>query len=178
MTTSFTDALLACLPPQSYDRQATSVRREMLLAADQCDAAEGSLQSLILEQMPDTAGNAFVDWERNYGLPDDCVGGAAAPLSQRRLNLLARIKAKGDLTPAYMLSIAASLGYPSCTITEFSGGLIGQWRLNIPISVGVIELTCVMSCDQPLRTWGNTQLECSINRRKPAHTTVLFAYTV
>ncbi len=177
MTAALTDALLACLPPQSYDRKATLVRQEMQLLADQFGAAADSLQAIVLEQMPDTSGNAFLDWERNYGLPDDCVGGANAPQSQRRANLLARIKAKGNLSPSYMLSIAAGLGYASCTITEYSGALIGTWRLNIPVSTAVVDLTCGMPCGQPLRTWGNTQLECAINRRKPANTNVLFAYS-
>ena len=190
MSAELTDALLACLPPVAYDRQATSVRREMQAKASELAAAQQSMDAIVLEQMPDTAAQAFGDWERNYGLPDACIGGASATQVQRRNNLMARMRAKGNLSRAYMISIAADLGYPGCTITEWGGmtcadpcdspvngiEFIGAWLLNVPVSTAVIELACDQPCDQPLRSFGNTQLECSINRRKPAHTRAFFAY--
>jgi uncharacterized protein YmfQ (DUF2313 family) len=190
MNTSLTDALLACLPAQAYDRQALTVQREMAATSAEMDVALVSADALVDEQQPDKAALAFADWERNYGLPDACIGGSAATQLQRSNNLLARIKAKGNLSRAYMIGIAADLGYLGCTITEMGGTtcvdpcdspvsgaeFIGVWILNVPVATAVIELACDQPCDQPLRSWGNTQLECSINRRKPAHTRALFAY--
>ncbi len=190
MTTNLTDALLACLPPQAYDRQAQSVRREMAAHAAVIEVAADSADAILMEHQPDQAALAFTDWERNHGLPDACIGGASATLAQRRANLMQRISAKGNLSRAYMISIAAGVGYPGCTITEWGGmtcmdscnsavngqEFVGAWVLNVPVSTAVIELACDQPCDQPLRSFGNTQLECAVNRRKPAHTKAFFAY--
>lgn len=184
------DALIACLPPDAYERSAVGVRAEAASTAATLDDAINSADVLLAEQQPDLTIQLLGDWERNYSLPDACVGGADAPADARRLNLLARIRGRGDLSRQHMLDLAASLGYPGCTITEFGGmtcadpcdspvngeDFIGVWRLNVPIATAIFEATCESPCDVQLRRWGNTQLECVIVRHKPAHTVVLFGY--
>jgi uncharacterized protein YmfQ (DUF2313 family) len=49
------------------------------------------------------------------------------------------------------------------------------WQVNALLDT-IRESTCESSCEDPLRSWGNTALECAIARLKPGHTTVLFAY--
>lgn len=184
------EALLSCLPPVAYDRSASGVVAEAATTAHVMDLAHDGSQLVLREQQPDIAQAMFSDWERNYALPDSCVGGAAAPESARRANLLERVAGRGNLSRAYMLSIAERLGYPGCSISEPSlmtcadpcdGALngpefVGVWTLHVPVSTAVVQMTCTSPCDNALRTWGNTQLECVINRRKPAHTLALFAY--
>lgn len=184
------DALIACLPPQAYEPNAPGVRAEAASTAAVLDEALGSADTLFAEQQPDLTVVLLGDWERNYSLPDACIGGAGAPADARRLNLLARIRGRGDLSRAYMIALAESLGYPGCTITEFDPmtcmdpcdspvngeDFIGVWRLNVPISTAIFEATCESPCDVQLRRWGNTQLECVIGRHKPAHTVALLGY--
>ena len=184
------DALIACLPPQAYERNAPGVRAEAWSAAAVLDASIDSADVLLVEHQPDRTGLLLGDWERNYSLPDACIGGADASPDARRLNLLARIRGRGDLSRQHMLDLALSLGYPNCTITEFGGmtcmdpcdspvngeEFIGVWRLNVPVSTAIVEATCESPCDVQLRRWGNTQLECVMVRHKPAHTVLLFGY--
>lgn len=184
------DAFIACLPPRSYERAAAGVQREAGAVAALVDDAIASATVLAAEQQPETTGMGMLDWERNYGLPDDCVGGASAPLASRRLNLLARISGRGDLSRGYMIEQASALGYPGCTITELGPmtctdpcdqsvngpEFIGVWRLNVPVSTAIREMQCTDPCNTQLRSWGNTQLECVIRRVKPAHTVAIFGY--
>lgn len=167
------DALVACLPPQAYDRSAPGVQAEAAAAAAALDGAMELAEVVLTEQQPDLTLQALSDWERNYGLPDSCIGGLAATEAARRMNLLGRFAARGNLSRSFILDQATRLGYPGCTIDELSPG---SWRLNVPMSTAVVEMTCASPCDSALRHWGNTQLECIINRLKPAHSTALFAY--
>lgn len=184
------DALIACLPPNAYDRTGSGVQREAAATAALVDDAITSAQVLAAEHKPETAGLAMLDWERNYALPDACVGGAGAPLAARRLNLLARIRGRGNLSRGHMIEHAAALGFPGCTITELGPmtctdpcdhevngpEFIGVWRLNVPVATAIREMTCTDPCDSALRSWGNTQLECVIRRIRPAHTVAIFGY--
>lgn len=184
------DALVACLPATAYDRSAPMVLAESASTAVPLDRGIELADVVLLEQQPDKAALALPDWERNYGLPDDCIGGLAAPESARRANLMDRILGRGNLSRGFYIEQATALGYPGCTIAEMSPmtcedpcdgavngeDFIGVWRLDVPVSTAVIDMTCESPCDSALSSWGNTQLECVINRRKPANTVALFAY--
>ena len=184
------DALIACLPPQAYDRSAPGVQAEAAVAGAVLDDAIISADVILSEQQSSNAALALPDWERNHGLPDACIGGAGASAAQRLAYFLERISARGNLSLSYFTDLAASLGYPGCTITEFGPmtcadacdsyvngpEFIGVWRLNVATPTAVIVMTCESACDASLAIGGNTQLECLINRRKPAHTKAVFSY--
>lgn len=184
------EALIACLPPQAYERTARGVVVEASATAAPLDDGIDNAGVLLTEHQPDLTVQALIDWERNYGLPDACIGGSGASADARRLNLLARIRGRGDLSIPYILRLAELLGYPGCTVTEFGGmtcadpcdspvngeDFIGVWRLNVPVATGIFTATCESPCDVQLRRWGNVQLECLIVRHKPAHTVALFGY--
>lgn len=184
------DALLSCLP-QAYDRSAPGVLAEATVAAAVMDRAIDSAGIVLAEHQPGMTAVALLDWERNYNLPDGCAGGLAASEATRRTNLLERISARGNLSRAYYIDLAERLGYADCTITEFGpmscedpcdGYLngpefIGVWRLNVSgAELVTVPATCASPCDSALLSWGDTQLECAITKRKPAHTHVFFAY--
>lgn len=184
------DALISCLPPQAYDHSAPGVQAEAAAAAVALDGASNLAEIILIEHQPGKAAVALPDWERNYGLPDSCSGGVAASADARRANLLERISARGNLSRAYYIDQADRLGYTGCTITEFGPmtcadpcdsavngpEFIGVWRLNVPVSTAIVVMTCESPCDSALQSWGNTQLECVIGKRKPANTKVLFGY--
>ena len=184
------DALTECLPPVAYDRAAPGVLAEATSAAAVLDWSITLADVLLQEQQPDTTALALPDWERNYGLPDACIGGLAATVAARRANLIARIAGRGNLNAAFYIAQAAALGYPGSTVTELGPytcmdpcdnavngyDFIGVWRLNLTLSTAIVVASCESPSDAPLRAWGNTQLECLINRKKPAHSVALFGY--
>ncbi len=138
---------------------------------------------LTLEMLP--------AWERNAGLPDACTGPAVG-LAERRARLAAQITARGGQSRAFFIALAASLGFPGCTITEYAAFTVGSgcsdplhtadvgwphaWRFNVPVKAGAVSYTAASGCDEALRGWGSAVLECVIRRAAPAHTAVLFGY--
>jgi uncharacterized protein YmfQ (DUF2313 family) len=184
------DAIPALLPPVAYDVRGLGVRREAGAIAAVLTSAESGAQTVLREQQPDRAVVGLEDWERNYALPDSCSGGVSQTLEQRRTALRQRIAGRGDLSRGFMIALAATIGYAGATIDEFGPTTcahpcdspvlgfewIGVWRMNLAQATSITETTCEGASDAPLRVFGNTQLECVINRRKPAHTLVMFGY--
>ncbi|MEK6788516.1 MAG: putative phage tail protein [Pseudomonadota bacterium] len=146
---------------------------------------------LLEEGDPRTSGELFARWEAISGLPDKCITVADMTLIQRRADLMARLLFVGSLSRQFYIELAASLGF-TITIDEFEPyrveepieqPLLGEewyftWQIN-SASVGAEEPFRVESSavEEPLVSWSvNTVLECLINRLKPSHTYVLFAY--
>jgi uncharacterized protein YmfQ (DUF2313 family) len=109
-------------------------------------------------------------------------------LEQRRNALVAKLTQLGGQSRQYFIDLAAALGY-EITITEFQPFTVNsgvndplcdtEWRFvwQVNASQDTIRRFSVQSgVNDPLASWGNDQLECVINRLKPAHTIVLFAY--
>lgn len=184
---STTDAYLACLPPVAYDPNAPGVQVEAAVMAKVVDGVLNSDQRLLLELDPAQAAQSLPDWERNYGLPDQC-----SPLdlivAQRTLMLLRKIASQGGQSRAYMISSALSAGY-AITITEFDPHTVESdvdaalhdldapfmWQVNVQLPSGSLY-TVESGVDEPLETGANSSLECLLNLIKPAHTLILFNY--
>ncbi len=182
--------LQALLPPgPAWTRDAEATLTKLLNAwADELARVDGRAAQLIDETDPRTTTELLADWERVAGLPDPCVG-ADQTTVQRRAALHAKLTTLGGQSAAYFIAQGAGLGY-TVTITEFdqhtvaddvNHPLYGQpwqfaWQVNAPQdTVGVLDVNGTV--DDPLAWWGNEALECSINRLKPAHTHVMFAYS-
>lgn len=142
----------------------------------------------LLEELdPRATEELLEDWERNFGLPSKCTG-RLETLELRRQAILFRLTAIGGQSPAYLVAVAAQLGF-EITIEEHwpstCEGLCTD-PLNGPDWIHVFtvharpdvaqESTCEGLCTEPLRVWNNAVLECAIAEVKPAHTVVHFAY--
>lgn len=181
------DALLGCLPPVAYDPGAIGVQGEASVAAVVLDLVLNADQRILAEFDPAQAAQALIDWERNYGLPDQCSP-LDLVLSQRTALLLRKIAAQGGQSRAYMVGSAAAAGY-SITIDEFDAQSVESdveyalndldapfmWRVNTTLPVGALY-TVESAVDEPLETGANYSLECLLNQIKPAHTLILFNY--
>lgn len=184
-------AQLQALLPQgpAWPRDAGATLTKLLQAmADELARIDGRAAQLIEEADPRTTAELLADWERVAGLPDSCVT-AAQSTAQRRAALHAKLTTLGGQSTAYFIALAASLGY-TVTITEFEQHTVVDdvehplyshpwqfaWQINAPQdTVGTLSVTDTVA--DPLAWWGNELLECVVNRLKPAHTHVLFAYS-
>lgn len=191
--TDYLDQLQALLPQGiAWPRQADAALTRLLQAwADELARIDGRAADLIEEADPRTTDELLADWERVAGLPDACVEALAGTqtTAQRRSALVAKLIGIGGQSAAYYVALAASLGYP-ITVTEFDAHdvednvdhpLYGTpwqfaWQVNAAEET-VSVLTVDDTVAEPLAWWGNELLECAIQRLKPAHTHVLFAYT-
>lgn len=144
---------------------------------------------LIEEADPRTSNELLTDYERIFGLPTDCMTGITQTLQQRHNALVAQMTGTGGQSISYFINLAASAGY-TVTITEFTASTVAMtvadtivgsdwataWQVNAALNT-VTSFLSTSLVSEALGSWGNTQLECLINRFKPAHTFALFSYT-
>lgn len=150
--------------------------------------AQASLLSEI-ESDPRETTLLLPDWEASFGLPDPCLGESPS-FAQRRQQLVARISARGGQSPAYMISVAAALGYP-ITITQFRPFTFGQtfglpmygqpwaytWQVNAPTFTVVDFEFGQNNFGDFFSSFGSTTLQCELQRICPAHTQLLFSFS-
>ena len=151
----------------------------------------------LLQESP--AGNLVAllpEWEATLGLPDPC-NGPEPTIALRQRSVRAQIAAQGGQSIAYFIGVAAALGY-AITVTEFEASRFGRpfgpvsatmgrrfggtdwaytWQVNVAaLTVEVFTFGAGRFGD-PFRSWGSRVLECVLGRIKPAHTTLVFAYS-
>ena len=172
------------------DPDATLTALTAALAARTAAVHARAAQLLEVESDPTQTVEMLSDWETAYGLPDPCTP-LNPTLQQRRFALLAKIIAIGGQSIGYYQSVAAALGY-AITITEFHAFVADDpcelpdndpswdfaWQVNAPETTEQLFRADVSAADEPLATWGNAQLECVLNRLKPADTILTFAYPI
>lgn len=146
-------------------------------------------EDFIVELYPTTTLELLPDWEREYGLPDDCSK-AGDPVEIRRRLLLAKYNALGGQTRAYFIQLALYLGF-EITITEFdvfrtntnatNDLLLGRdylwrWQINCAAETKIFFKTNLSTTNEPLIYFGNDRLVCFMNKYKPAHTEIIFNF--
>jgi uncharacterized protein YmfQ (DUF2313 family) len=164
--------------------------RLLAAIADGLARLDERARQLLEEADPRTTWELFEAWEADAGLPDACAG-AEQTLPARRAALLARLTGRGGATPAYLIGLAAQLGY-SITIEEPQPFRCNGSECNVDLLNGpdwantfIVHAPAVTEfpfrcnesgCGEPLLDFGDDLLECAIGRAKPAHTHAIFAY--
>ncbi|MEW6612715.1 MAG: putative phage tail protein [Pseudomonadota bacterium] len=187
----YTAQLQALLPQgAAWPRDADATLTKLLRAlAEELARVDARAEDLLDEADPRTAYELLADWERVAGLPDPCTP-AGASLEARRLSLVQRLTMLGGASRQYFIDLAAALGYAGATVSEFrpfsctsecddalnpAPAWPHAWQLNLP-ATRITPATCTSGCDAYLAVWGDSTLECVVERLKPAHTEVLFTY--
>ncbi|WP_407936830.1 YmfQ family protein [Jiella pelagia] len=187
----YTRALQAMLPPGgAWTREPDSNLSKLLTAmADTLARLDDRVSVLLQETDPRVANELLADWERITIADDEC-GAGLDTLQARRAAVAARLAQIGGQSPAYFISLASLIGF-TVTITEFRPfragyGAAGDpvyseeyaltWRINAPEETETPFRVGQSAVGERLVSWGNERLECTLNRVKPAHTTLLFGY--
>lgn len=181
--------LAVLLPPGPAWQEAPGVDRLLRVEAKALARVDRRSTDLVRELDPRTTHELLGSWERQAGLPDECTvpGGSMAA---RRDALVAKLLGVGGQSRAYFIGLAEAFGYPGTTITEFRPFTCQSacddsldpdpwrfvWRVNLPKSAAIRQMDAESTCVDALAEWGDTTIECVINRLKPAHTLVQFAY--
>lgn len=191
MSEHYLSQLQALLPPGlAWPRDPDATLTQLLDAfAEEFARVDQRADDLIEEADPRTTHELLPDWERVAGLPDPCAP-AEQTIAQRQAALTGKLTLVGDQSRQYFIDIATALGYVGATIDEYrpmtcnddcndalwSEGDRFAWQINLPYTGGTFIANCNSDCNAPLQAWGDTAVECRINRYKPAHTTAIFAY--
>lgn len=130
-------------------------------------------------------------WESALGLPDSCSLEGSQTVAERVQAVVAKLISAGGQSRAYFIALAATLGYPDVTITEYWARRHGRsrmgepyggedweevWQLNLPEQQVTARQYGRSAYGEPYRIWGDTRLECIVSRDKPAGSIVLFSY--
>lgn len=190
---AWTAALQALLPPgRAFTREPDSVLSKVLAAiAAMFLAVQLRLEDLLEQADPRHATSMLPDWERLLGLPDHCTP-AGQQSADRQRAAFQRLTEQGGQSRAHFVGLADLLGEPAITITEFkrftcdsncdqavtSQADLFAWRVNIPrAALNARLMTCNSPCNAALQQYTPSVIECAFKGRKPAQTTVTFAYT-
>lgn len=181
--------LAQLLPPASYSPTAPRIAASL--------ATEGALLDRVLANSALALGALspfkypqwIPDWERVYALPGTCA--RPDQLLQERIQLLAlAFTERGGISREWLIRYAALGGY-TITIQEyqpFKAGISkagnaltnGPWRYTFRVIAHGDVVRVFKAGQSPageaLRTWGDSILECIINKYKPAHAVVLYSY--
>lgn len=153
---------------------------------------------MIEESDPRTAFNYLGEWERSLGLPDDCTcigldecSMESKTLEDRRRTILQKLTTGGGSDEPFFAEICRQLGYADIKARSFYPFKMGQSQMGdrltnegweyvfevaSPIAISRAFMMGQSQMGEPLRSFGNPSLECTIERLKPAHTTVLFSF--
>lgn len=148
---------------------------------------------LMLETDPRSVTELIDRYESISGLPDSCTPSGSQTLQQRRQRLDAKINLVGGINETFYRAQLDALGYEAATITRYPKSSFTSnstctdslysdewryyWRVNIPESTQISSMTCISNCTDSIRTWGETVVECVLNKLAPSHTFLIFLYT-
>jgi len=186
--------LQALLPVgAAWSREPDAALTALLQAlADEFARADLRADQLIIEADPRSALELISDWERVTGLPDSCSGTLATTLQERREAVVAKLTAIGGASRAYFTSVAERLGY-TVEIDEYRPFISGlsrcgdllngghpvrhTWRVRVTGPRYTAFRTGVSQCGDLLGEIDRADdLECTLQRLKPAHTTLIVSY--
>lgn len=189
----YASAMQALLPTgRVWPRHPDSTQSRVLAAlAWTYQRSDASALSLLSGAFPPTALALLPEWEATMGLPDDCSIGEVQTIQKRRNAVVAKLIGQGNLSKDYYIQVAKALGY-DITITEFRQSRCGfsvcgealngedwpwTWRINAGETT-YVQASCGQTyCGEPLSTWGNKVLECTLARIAPPFTILLFSYS-
>lgn len=170
-------AALRSLPPgRIWPTEAEADLRQMLDALGALYAAIEARGNALLEDIyPPTTIELLPDWERALGLPDECTE-LGETLQVRRARLVQKLTVLQSPTPARFISIAEDLGYEDVTISD--GPEPRQFTVNVPHARVTLFRAGASRCGDTLATIESAgDLECILQKEKPAHTRLNFSYT-
>lgn len=193
--------LHALLPPGLVWTTEPDSRLQRLLAgiAQELARVDERAAALLIEADPRRALNTFEEWEASHSLPSRCAP-AEQSMADRRAALIGRIVGRGGMRPADYIDLAEGLGYVATRVTEFrpatveidsptgyTGAVAGDdmqgddwastWRITLP--GGVVRQSVVDEAiiGDPLRSWGDELIECSLRAAAPSWLIMQIGYT-
>lgn len=186
----YAEAMLELLPegdawPKQRDSELDILVRGLCQYWGVVDGKAADL--LEIETDPRLANLMLSDWERAFGLPDECIPFPPTTLSGRRAALIERMTMLGRADRQFFIDYALRLGQ-TVTIREYS-----PYQCGISGVGGTHRLATTDDPGDPNPRWGLgppemrfywkvdlnnvlTGIECIFRRYRPAHTHVVFTY--
>lgn len=188
----YTAAIQSLMPgglvwPKISDGVQTSTLRALARSYQRSDE---DARDLLDAAFPSTATAMLPEWEATLGLPDLCAIGEIDSIIQRQRAVVSKLFGIGGQSVAYFIRIAEALGY-TISITQYRQACAGMsvcgdalngeewpftWLITAPETTINYARCGLTYCSDPLRSWGNKQLECRLTVLNPSHTILKFGY--
>ena len=154
---------------------------------------EGRIKALLDEADPRTTTEMIFDWERTWGLPDECSP-LASTLQERRIAVISKMIMAGGMPPVFYQNMIEEMGYDVDGLIEWKPFVIGEclttgtmtdpdpltrfcWGWTVYGLASNMFECGISECLDPLGDWSDaSELICRINKLKPAHTQVIFNF--
>lgn len=180
------------LPPgKAWAKERDSILQRLLRGlSESLSRVDVRADDLYRETNPEQTYELLERWERALGLPDECTVQGSLTVYERVRAVVSKLIHAGGQSRSYFIALAASLGYPNATIDEFGprrfGGYYGGWyggdewgevwRLNLPETQVIPRRHGRGAMGERYQVWGDAELECIVNKRKPGGSIVIFGY--
>lgn len=177
------------LPPLSYNPAAPGVALSLEAEGRELDRVLADSAKALGALSPFARHEWLEDWERVYGLPGECARGEQS--LQARIKLLAiAFQERSGISLPWLRRYALLVGYEA-GIREYTPFRAGRSRAGHQLTNGdwIYAITLYAASERPrefragrsrageaLRVWGDSLLECVINKYKPAHAVAHVAY--
>lgn len=187
---SHANLLKTLLPSASYDPAGPAISAQLGAEGAALDDALAAGLRVLAAITPDGDTQLLPDWERVYGLPDACLADVESSVSSRVAAVIDKIRRGGGLSRQFFIDLATALGH-TISITEFSPHTVSSpvtellydtdsqfyWQVSLATDTPPRPITVLDSVTTPLVVYQTGLLECLLQKLKPAHTELLFAYT-
>lgn len=128
--------------------------------------------------------------ENSLGLPDRCsVGGQSQ--AERQVTAYNKLTDRSGVRRTRYIDIIQQLGIAQPQIDRFylhtcnntcedavfdHTDWLFTWSITLDDSAKSTPATCQSDCEEPLESWGNTQIECVLHKEAPAYSNLLIKY--
>ena len=176
------------------------------LAAEGCRVEDLIDKLLYVESDPRLTDEYLADWERAWGLPDECTPDGLS-VADRRTQLVQKIIDEGGLSKTYFEGLGLDLGF-TIDVTKWQPFLAGHsvagdpltndfddrfragdrageriyiwgWKYYFNVELPASAATVFHAgdrCGGRLSEFSNPLIECTIKKRKPAYGGVTFTF--
>jgi len=189
---NYRDLILKLLPPgKAWTRDQDSWAFKFAAAMGvEPSRIDGRVKDMLREIDPRYSTELLSDFEREYGLPDECSVIGNSP-EQRRQDLIARITAYGGQSFAYFTEVMANAGTP-ITISMKSPFRVGSriqqrlrgpgyryiWFVDVPAGTLVYAVAGEAVTDDPIvQIVDDSNVICFLEKNKPAHTYIHYTFS-
>lgn len=193
----YTGAIRKLLPTgwawEAKDSLTSNLYKLLTSMADEYSRIEERAIALLKESNPATTFELLPDWERVFGLPDECAPDEVLTVQQRRQRILQILTTRGGQNKSFYQTLAANFGFDVDVIEvadqpPFRAGYgragdrltNGLWRyafiIQAPADSVVRFRAGLSSAGDRLLLVQNTTLQCLIEKYKPAHAVAIFTF--
>lgn len=173
----YRDQFLALLPPGRIwpeSRDSSFQALALALGYRLAEAHETLLRWFVQELDPRATIELLPEWEEALGLPDPCTP-AAQTIQERRQRVVAALTVRPSPTLQYLRALAEALGYAGALLIESPPFSL---TITVPNPRVTYARTGASRCGDYLARYERaSDLECVLQKQKPAHITLVFNYS-